>query len=223
MPRVCGLDVSANRIAWALCDGAGECDTDYIRRDTDTLGVFVEVGVDMIRDAMKEGGAEASCIEINLHPKIMHKGHPSANLIRAYLRSRWVEGAVLSRLFECEPLEIQKIKGGFHKIPAGNVFALQASGGKDAKLRRRERMTLHYNLQAAKISEDEIDALAVAHECAVALTTGIRGAAAERGCHAGKNPCPSPGGRPQSCTRCVYYGTDESVGRPRASKRRGGK
>jgi hypothetical protein len=89
------------------------------------------------------------------------------------LRSRWVEGAILSRLFECEPLEIKKLKGGFHEIPAGKVFALQASGGADAKAKRRSRMTLLYKLQA-DVTEDEIDALAVGHECACALATGVR-------------------------------------------------
>lgn len=175
MPRVLGLDVSANRIAWALAGGAGECETGILRRGRNDFTEFVHGASGAItRFFAGMYDPDAYCLEVNLHPNIIHKGHIAPKMIKAYMRSRWVEGALLGSLLLTEPRMIQKMPGGFHKIPAGDVFALQASGGKDAKLKRRQRMTLHYGLQSMKISEDEIDALAVAHECVIALTTGVR-------------------------------------------------
>ena len=176
MPRVLGLDVSANRIAWALCDGVGTCETDIFRRDVIDPMAFVERAArDILIRLQSAVGLrpDACCLEINLRPDIMHKGRVSPQKIAAYMRSRWVEGALLFACGLTEPQMIMKIKGGFHKIPAGNVFALQASGGKDAKQVRRDRMTLIYKLPK-DLSEDECDALAVSHECCVALTTGVR-------------------------------------------------
>ena len=174
MPRVCGFDISANRIAFALCDGAGKCSTAIVKRRD--LG-FLEF-IDQARASFQFflHGIEcpdAFCLEINLRPAMMNKGQQSPNMVMAYMRSRWPEGALLMALRLEEPLVIKKLKGGFHKIPDGNVFALQASGGKDAKLKRRQRMTLLYRLPRGT-TEDEVDALAVAHETCVALTTGVR-------------------------------------------------
>ena len=181
MPRVLGFDVSANRIAWALCDGAGQCSTEIVKRHKLGLLEFIDSarsGLQFFLHGIQL--PDAYCIEINLRPAIMNKGKQSPNMVKAYMRSRWVEGAFLMALRLAEPLMIQKIPGGFHKLPAGYVFALQASGGKDAKGTRRRRMVIHYNLLGRlnnpghPLSEDEIDALAVAHECAIALTTGVR-------------------------------------------------
>ena len=175
MPRVLGLDVSANRVAWAVCNGNDMLGSERIERFDDCFGFFVDAASDMLKLAIDGHKPDAACIEINLHPNIMHKGRPAANMIRAYMRSRWVEGALLGRLFEHEPLEITKMKGGWLAVPEGNVFALQASGGAKAKEKRRTRMSAIYRIgPTAQVSEDEIDALAIAHEACIALKTGVR-------------------------------------------------
>lgn len=172
--RVLGLDVSANRVAWAICDGAGTCSTDRIMRHKDSFAVFIESSATEINDIMADNDLYVACLEINLHPKLTHKGHPSATMVNAYMRSRWIEGGIIYECFHEEPQMIERIRGGFHKIPPGQIFSMQASGrvGTKEKEDRRRRMSAHYGGITA--SEDEIDALAIAHECVVALKTGIR-------------------------------------------------
>ena len=116
----------------------------------------------------------ACCLEINLHPHLTHKGHPSSTMVRSYMRSRWIEGAIIAECFHEEPQIIERKTGGFHAVPEGEVYALQASsrGGKAVKERRRRDMSLIYAIRKVKISQDEVDALAIAHECVVALKTG---------------------------------------------------
>jgi len=175
MPRVLGLDVSANRIAWALADGGGAAKVGIAKPKVVRLPELVKLAATNIRTLIHTSAKiDAICIEVNLRPAMMNKGRQSTKMVKAYMRSRWVEGALFNALGLEEPKLITKIKGGYHRVPAGDVFGLQASGGEDAKKRRRQRMTLLYKFTKAKISEDEIDALAVAHECVIALTTGVR-------------------------------------------------
>lgn len=174
MPRVLGLDVSANRVAWAVCTGTKLMGCDVIARYDNSFRLFADAAVEMLGRVIEGHGPDATCIEINLHPHIMHKGRPAANMVRAYMRSRWIEGALLGRLFEDEPAEIVRAKGGHHIVPEGSVFAMQASGSEGAKEKRRTLVSLLYGLSRGKLSEDEVDALAIAHECAVALASGLR-------------------------------------------------
>ena len=175
--KILGLDISANRIAWALADGGGHCSTELLRRNLRSFGFFIEQAAQRINEILV--GPEAPdgvCLEINLHPNVTHKGHPSATKVRAYMRSRWVEGAIIQECLHEEPQIIERVRGGYYRVPKGTVFALQASGkvGKKEKEDRRRRMLVIYGLAGEPITQDEIDALAVAHECSCALRTGIR-------------------------------------------------
>lgn len=93
------------------------------------------------------------------------------------MRSRWVEGAVLGRLNLDEPTEITRKRGGFGEAEVGRaIYSLAASGSKDAKQNRRRRMlSLYVAHKLDDLSEDEIDALAIAHDCAVILNLEERG------------------------------------------------
>jgi len=181
MPRVLGFDVSANRIAWALADGGGVAKIGIVRRKAGlSLPDFVNFAARNIRTLiLTSAEIDATCIEVNLRPAMMNKGRQSPNMVKAYMRSRWIEGALLMALKIDEPQLITKLKGGYHRLPEGRSLGLQASAGANAKERRRERMMLLYKFITKKISEDEIDALAVAHECVIALTTGVRKEKAE--------------------------------------------
>jgi hypothetical protein len=175
--RVIGLDVSANRIAFAICDSVKMFDSIVIPRRGRDLAAFVNEAAAIIRKAMEREHVLVGCLEINLHPRITHKGHVSPKMIRAYMRSRWVEGAVLGVIGFDEPFEMERK----HKMIATELgwtmYSLPATGGKDAKRARRERMMMLYGgfLFPGVFSEDEIDALAIAHDCAVALNLAERG------------------------------------------------
>ena len=176
--NILGLDISANRIAWATADGSGTCSTHLIRRAHVSFGCFIDFAAAQInRILMSDQPPDAVCLEINLHPNITHKGHPSAAKVRAYMRSRWVEGAIIQECLHEEPQIIDRVRGGYYRLPKGKIFffALQASGkvGSKEKDDRRRRMGAIYGLAVQEASQDEVDALAVAHEGVVALKTGI--------------------------------------------------
>lgn len=173
--KILGLDISANRIAWAAADGSGSCSTNLLRRGRSSFTVFIEEAAKRINEILVAPELpEGVCLEINLHPNVTHKGHPSATKVRAYMRSRWVEGAIIQECLHEEPQIIERVRGGYYRVPKGTVFALQASGkaGSKEKEDRRRRMSAIYGL-GQKITQDAVDALAIAHECAVALKTGI--------------------------------------------------
>lgn len=176
MTPVLGFDVSANRIAWAFTNG-NTCLTGIVRRSGKSFDTFVSLAVTEIGGMWSlEDYIDAEiCLEINLHPRIIHKGYISPDKIRAYMRSRWIEGALIDRLCHEEPQTIERIHNAWKVPKDAQVFSLQASGGKDAKEKRRRRMSLIYqDIAERKLSEDEIDALAIAHECYVALKSGVR-------------------------------------------------
>lgn len=175
--KILGLDISANRIAWASSDGSGHCLTDLLRRGPSSFSVFIEEAAKRINEVLVgEHAPDGVCLEINLHPNVTHKGHPSATKVRAYMRSRWIEGAIIQECLHEEPQIIERVKGGYYQVPKDTtVFALQASGKVGAKEKedRRRRMLAIYGLAGEPITQDEIDALAIAHDCVVALKTGI--------------------------------------------------
>ncbi len=173
--KVLGLDISANRIAWASSDGSGHCLTDLLRRGRSSFSVFIEEAAKRINGILTGPAApDGVCLEINLHPNVTHNGHPSATKVRAYMRSRWIEGAIIQECLHEEPQIIERLPGGYYKVPKGTVFALQASGraGTKEKEDRRRRMVAIYGLAGQTVSVDEIDALATAHEAVIALKTG---------------------------------------------------
>lgn len=172
---VLGLDISANRIAWASADGSSWWRADLLRRGRSSFSVFTEEAAKRINKILvSPHPPDGVCLEINFHPNVTHKGHPSATKVRAYMRSRWIEGAIIQECLHEEPQIIERVRGGYYKVPKGTVFALQASGkvGKHEKEDRRRRMLAIYGLEGQKITQDEIDALAIAHDCVVALKTG---------------------------------------------------
>ncbi len=173
--KILGLDISANRIAWASADGSSWWRADLLRRGRTSFSVFIEEAAKRINQILVSPHApDAVCLEINLHPNVTHKGHPSATKVRAYMRSRWVEGAIIQECLHEEPQIIERRPGGYYNVPKGTVFALQASGraGKAEKEDRRRRMVAIYGLAGQKVSQDEVDALAISHDCVVALKTG---------------------------------------------------
>jgi hypothetical protein len=171
---VLGLDISANRVAWAWANEK------EFRAHLHTRGMmswqsFVNAAAADIRAALQEYGHPPVCLEINLHPKIIYCGHPSPDMIRDYMRCRWVEGAIIRECCYEEPQIIRRIHGGHYEVPPDTrTFALQATGGVAAKKKRRDRMRLLYDLRNRELSEDEVDALAIAHDCVVALKAGMR-------------------------------------------------
>ncbi len=173
-PRVMGLDISANRVAFAVCDSVEFMGSRLMRRKNwPTLGAFAEDAASLIRGGRQMCGLPSVCMEINTRPKIMHKGKPSPNMVLSYMRSRWVEGAIIAMCAEDEPGMIKRLKGGYWEIPTDSTwFALQASSGKNEKENRRRRMSTIYGFKLGKISQDEVDALAIAHECSIALNMG---------------------------------------------------
>ena len=177
MTPVLGLDVSANRIAWAFTNGT-KCETGIVRRSEKSFDVFVSLAAKQINSRWGEGSdwLEAEiCLEINLRPAWMWRGASSPHMVESYMRSRWIEGALIDRLCHEEPQKIERIHNAWKVKEGSQVHSLQASGGKDAKANRRRRMSLIYHfIEERKLSEDEIDALAIAHECYVALRAGIR-------------------------------------------------
>jgi hypothetical protein len=180
MRKVLGFDVSANRVAWALCDSARFYGSGLVKKGRFAARDLVDTAVDMIKNMTQP--YESACLEINLHPKVMHKGRLSPKMVRAYMRSRWMEGALIDRLGYDEPSEIIRkgsiIAGGFVVVdPDAGMYSLQATGGKDAKAKRRSRMMMLYAAwEVSRLSEDEIDALAIAHDCAVAIRLRSLGA-----------------------------------------------
>lgn len=175
---VMGLDMSANRVAYAVCDSTvfyGSC---LVSREDLTFPSFVRAAYKLASHATFALRASIACLEINLHPKLIHKGHVAANMVRAYMRSRWVEGAILAKLGFDEPSEITRAPGGFFKLELGRMcYALPATGGEDAKAARRARMTQLYaaGISPGQLSEDEYDALAIAHDCSIAIGLAERG------------------------------------------------
>lgn len=174
--RVVGLDISANRIAWAVTDSVHLSSWGMRKRSSRrSLQEFVMSSTDAIRAVMGDSKTETVCIEINLHPKVIHKGHVSPKMIRAYMRSRWVEGALLFGLELGEPEELVRGKGGYILLPnARKCYSLAATWSQNAKEKRWRRMSSIYR-DAKRLGEDEIDALAIAHDCAVALALGLKG------------------------------------------------
>lgn len=175
--RVLGLDVSANRIAWGICDSVDFYGSCLVPRRGRGFDDFVCEAHDRISNATIACKSTAACIEINLHPKVVHKGHVSPKMIRAYMRSRWVEGAILAKLGLDEPTEMKRMKGNYIEVEAGRaIYSLAATWQPKAKEMRRHRMlALYAHNGLGDLSEDEIDALAIAHDCAVALNLAGRG------------------------------------------------
>ncbi len=183
MPRasVLGLDVSANRVALAVSDGARFHDSSILlRKQFRDLPSFAREAAFEIGNRRQRLGIAAVCLEINLHPDVMYAGRQSPNKIAAYMRSRWVEGAIIAMCAEDEPGMIKRLKGGYWEIPTDRAWlALQASSGKNVKESRRRRMMQIYGFMIGGITQDEVDALAIAHECAIAINLG-RGMAERR-------------------------------------------
>ncbi len=77
----------------------------------------------------------------------------------------------MDRLNMDEPYEITRAPGGGYRAETGwTSYSMAASGAKGAKEKRRKRVELIYSCNLThRLSEDEIDALAIAHDCAVAL------------------------------------------------------
>ncbi len=177
MRKVIGFDISANRIAFAICDSVKMFDSIVIPRRGRDLAAFVNEAATLIRKAMERESVLIGCLEINLHPRITHKGHVSANMIRAYMRSRWVEGAVLGVIGFDEPFEMERKRKVISTELGWTMYSLPATGGKDAKDARRDRMKILYGFSGlhVRFTEDEVDALAIAHDCAVALNLAERG------------------------------------------------
>lgn len=172
--KVLGLDVSANRIAWAICDSARLFTYGHQTR-METDDGLIQIAATKIITARRNYDDPPICLEINLHPKLMHRGRIAAKMVRAYMRSRWVEGALLESMNVSLPIELARNKGGLIPVLFDEyVFALPATGGADAKLTRRHRMTCLYGLRKLRLTEDEVDALAIAHDCSAALAAGIR-------------------------------------------------
>jgi hypothetical protein len=169
-PVVVGLDVSADRIAMAVCDSVS-CDSSWVahRKGQEMTAWVKDVGDDLSA-SLSAYNRPATCLEINLHPRLMHKGHMSQQMVAAYMRSRWVEGMLLLWANLSEPAIIRRQRGGHFKVPGDHeCYALQASSGKNAKEQRRQRMAHIYGVMLYDMSQDEIDALAVAHDCSIAL------------------------------------------------------
>lgn len=172
--KVLGLDVSANRIAWALCDSVKLFTYGHQTRPETDDGL-IQLAAYRICAILRAHDDPPICLEINLHPKLVHKGRIAANMVRAYMRSRWVEGALLESMNVSLPIELARNKRGLIPVLVDEyVFALQATGGQDAKQTRRRRMTCLYGLSKLRLTEDEVDALAIAHDCSCALAAGIR-------------------------------------------------
>jgi hypothetical protein len=169
-PLVIGLDVSANRIAFAICDTVNWRDA-YISQKRGEAREWIDDVSQIVLATLEEYERPPVCIEINLHPRILYQQHPSPAMVLAYMRSRWIEGMLLRACGLGEPIIIKRKKGGLHDVPRSGAgcYALQATGGKDAKAMRRLRMSTIYGFDRAMLSEDEVDALAIAHDASVAL------------------------------------------------------
>lgn len=175
--RVLGLDISAKRIAWGICDSVEFFGSCLVKRRGRGFDDFVTEAWSRISNASIACKATTACLEINLHPNVIHKGYVSPKKIKAYMRSRWVEGALLAKLGVDEPAEIRRGKGGLFALESGRaMYSLAATWSQNAKLKRRQKMyTLYGGAGLGVLSEDEFDSLAIAHDCAVALNLARRG------------------------------------------------
>lgn len=173
--NVIGLDASADRIAWAeLADGflqsSGQWDC---RKGIPAVKIFTALG------PQATVGRTIFCLEINLRPLMVNKGRISPQMVKNYMRSRWMEGRLLHVLGFPEPVQIERKRGGFLVPSESKIYSLQAKSegnrsGKEAKAERRRRMTQIYTIKH-KVSQDVIDALAIAHDATTALKMGFRG------------------------------------------------
>ena len=159
--NIIGLDVSANRIAWAWLyrerlqgSACEEC----------ARGLSKDIIVDIAKSLHADDAVY--CLEINTRPKLMHKGRVSPQMVKSYMRSRWVEGRLLQELGLPEPVVITNKMRAFGIGMGSSIYAIQASAEK--KTVRRNRMELLYQPKR-QLSQDEIDALAVAHQLSVAM------------------------------------------------------
>lgn len=166
MRPVVGLDISGDRVAWAIVDG-GLRSIGVLTRKSHEHSHFALESVNRLQDETRTIWAtEIYALEINLYPRITFHGRPTANLIRNYMVCRWTEGRVLQLLNAPNPATLERVRGGGWKLNGKwNVVtsvALQASGGKGAKDKRRAKMRLVYGNLG--VGEDEIDALSIADE-----------------------------------------------------------
>jgi hypothetical protein len=175
--RIVGFDISAKRIAWAICDSVAFYGSGVTKRQKNAFGGFLKEAYGEYMALRLGQSIDAHCIEINLHPKVTHKGHVSPKMIRAYMRSRWIEGAFLHMVCSQEPSEITRKKGGFYEVERGyHMYSLAASWTQKAKESRRYRMlSVYASSNLAGITQDEVDALAIAHDCSIALAMAERG------------------------------------------------
>lgn len=174
--NIIGIDASADRLAYAHIAGGhltagGEWDCKGAFPDKEIRKALGPWLIDYPPESV------IFCLEINLRPFVVNKGALSPRLIKNYMRSRWVEGRFMESLGFPEPVMIERKRGGYFIPHRSKFHCLQAKSegnrkGADAKKARRARMEAIYGLKH-KFSQDLIDALAIAHECEVALKTGF--------------------------------------------------
>ena len=167
MPLVLGLDISANRVGWAVLQPRGKhlprggCVT---RRDGESPGAFAARAVELLLDelAYEQGRREPSlspqdvvvAVEVNRWPRLA-----GGRFVEAFASCCETRGRVLQLL---EPADTRLV---------------QASN--EPKDRRRRRLELKYGLgilpRGLRWSQDAIDALSVADALAARLAVSPRG------------------------------------------------